>query len=109
MSIPSIEFLRDVFVKKLYLIKNSNSILTPVDEKQVAAVIKAAKLDPIDPIRLAALFSMPLPNTNVGMDPIIPLLGDPEDNMCFNFNNASLKWYHLLMTNVIIKFLNIYI
>jgi hypothetical protein len=94
MSI-SIELLRDVFVKKLYLIKNSNSILTPVDEKQVDAVIKAAKLNPIDPIRLAALFSMPLPNTNVGMDPIIPLLGSPEDNMCFNFNNASLKWYFL--------------
>lgn len=94
MSEVSSQQLSDLYESHLCLIENSGSLLFPVDRKPAEIVRKALRsnLNPT-PTSVLAAVNLPVPNSNIGMKPIMPLSADPLDTTCFQFGQGQTEWY----------------
>lgn len=91
------QLLRDVLVDRLKHIKHTNNALTPVNCKQLSALIDALRSQ-ANPTatQLYTAASMDFSFQNYGLNPISPIsLKNPTDTTCFQFGQGTIGWYFM--------------
>lgn len=91
--IPPLSILRDALMRRLYRLKNTSGLLTPVDVSRVNTLISTLKSTDPTCSSLVAAASM-TPNQSCGFEPLAPLKSsNPLDYTCFQFGQGNLGWH----------------
>ena len=91
--LPPLTVLRDALIRRLYKLKDTARVLTPVDIPRINTLISTLQSTNPTCTSLVASASM-IPNQSCGFEALEPLKSNnPLDYTCFQFGQGNIGWH----------------